>query len=64
MRSVRVWRRRPAGRPFLYLQGANTKASGRSKEDQARAIAVRDGITEGLVYVFGGRDRRLWLLVR
>lgn len=41
-----------AGRPFLYLQGASTKASGSSKEDQARRIAERDGITEGLIAVF------------
>lgn len=41
-----------AGRPFVYLQSATTKASGRSKEDEARAIAARDGITEGLVCVF------------
>ena len=41
-----------AGRPFTYLQGATTKASGRSKEDLAREIALRDGITQGLVCVF------------
>lgn len=41
-----------ADRPFIYLQSATTKASGQSKEDLARAIAARDGITEGLVCVF------------
>jgi hypothetical protein len=41
-----------AGRPFTYLQSATTKASGQSKEDLARAIAARDGITQGLVCVF------------
>ncbi len=41
-----------AGRPFIYLEGATTKRSGRSKEDLARAIAERDGIDEGLVCVF------------
>lgn len=41
-----------AGRPFMYLQGATTKASGRSKDEIAREIAARDGITEGLVCAF------------
>lgn len=41
-----------ADRPFIYLQSATTKASGQSKEDLARDIADRDGITEGLVCVF------------
>jgi hypothetical protein len=35
------------GRPFLYLA-----RSGDSKEDLARDIARRDGITEGLIAIF------------
>src|SRR4051794_6463838 len=38
-----------AGRPVDYLAGASTRRSGTSKE--ARAIAERDGVTEGLVCV-------------
>src|SRR5918994_5490790 len=38
-----------AGRPVEYLAGASTHRSGTSKE--ARAIAERDGVTEGLVCV-------------
>jgi hypothetical protein len=41
-----------AGRPYIYLENASTHASGSSKEDQARAIAARDRITEGLICVF------------
>ena len=41
-----------AKRPYLYLAGASTAASGQSKEAQARAIAERDGLTEGLIGVF------------
>jgi hypothetical protein len=41
-----------AGRPYLYLASATTKASGQSREDLARSIVARDGITEGLVCVF------------
>ena len=41
-----------AGRPFEYLASATTKRQGESKEDVARKIAQRDGITEGLVCVF------------
>jgi hypothetical protein len=40
------------GRPFRYLQSASTAARGASKEDQAKAIAARDGITDGLICVF------------
>lgn len=40
-----------AGRPYIYLESAHTKASGCSKEDMAREIAQRDGIREGLVCV-------------
>ena len=38
-------------RPFEYLASAHTHACGTSKEDMARAIAGRDGVTEGLVCV-------------
>ena len=38
-----------AGRPVEYLAGASTHRSGSSKE--AREIAERDGVTEGLVCV-------------
>jgi hypothetical protein len=41
-----------AGRPFLYLASASTKAQGHSKEDRAREIMAEEGITEGLVCVF------------
>lgn len=41
-----------AQRPYLYLAGASNFASGHSKEAQARAIAERDGLTEGLICVF------------
>jgi len=41
-----------AGRPYEYLASATTKASGKSKEDLARAIAERDHVTEGLICVF------------
>ena len=40
-----------AGRPYIYLEGALTKARGTSKEDYVRAIAERDGITAGLIAV-------------
>nr|VFJ55596.1 MAG: hypothetical protein BECKDK2373B_GA0170837_105314 [Candidatus Kentron sp. DK]VFJ59690.1 MAG: hypothetical protein BECKDK2373C_GA0170839_10737 [Candidatus Kentron sp. DK] len=36
---------REANRPFTPLRSAYTHASGESKEDMARAIAERDGIT-------------------
>ena len=41
-----------AKRPYLYLAAASTAASGHSKEAQARAMAERDGLTEGLICVF------------
>src|SRR5689334_23941467 len=41
-----------AGRPVEYLAGASTHRSGSSKEARARAIAERDGVSEGLVCVF------------
>jgi hypothetical protein len=41
-----------AGRPYIYLQSATTKASGVSKEDLARKIAAKDGVTEGLICAF------------
>ena len=40
-----------AGRPLAYLAQAHTHASGSSKEDLARQIAARDGVTEELVCV-------------
>lgn len=40
-----------AGRPYIYLGEAHTKAKGKSKEDLARSIAERDGITDGLICV-------------
>ena len=43
---------RQQGRPFEYLNRAHTHRDEESKEDMARAIAVKDGITEGLVCVF------------
>lgn len=39
------------GRPYLYLGEAHTKARGNGKEDLARSIAERDGVTEGLICV-------------
>jgi hypothetical protein len=56
-----------AGRPVEYLTGSSTHRSGTSKEARARAIAERDGVTEGLVCVlsvvepcrsFGGTPNR------
>lgn len=41
-----------AGRPYIYLDKASTARRGTAKEEQARAIAARDGITEGLICVF------------
>ena len=43
-----------ADRPYAYLESAHTHASGQSKEAKARAIAERDGITEGLVAILLG----------
>ena len=40
-----------AERPVEYLAGVSTHRSGTSKEARARAIAERDGVTEGLVCV-------------
>ena len=40
-----------AGRPFIYLQSAHTRTTGKTKEELAREIAERDGVTEGLVCV-------------
>lgn len=41
-----------AGRPFEYLADNYTKATGHSKEELARGIAERDGITSGLICAF------------
>jgi hypothetical protein len=40
-----------AGRPCIYLERTTTTHTGQSKEDLARSIAERDGITEGLVCI-------------
>jgi hypothetical protein len=40
-----------AGRPYLYLEQSYTRRSGRSKEQLARRIAERDGVSEGLICV-------------
>jgi hypothetical protein len=40
-----------AGRPYIYLEHATTRDTGQTKEDLARKIADRDGITEGLVCI-------------
>ncbi|MHB8342569.1 MAG: hypothetical protein ACYDB7_15565 [Mycobacteriales bacterium] len=40
-----------AGRPYIYLQGAMTKANGVTKETYVRSIAERDGLSAGLVCV-------------
>ena len=40
-----------AGRPYIPLQQTMTKRRGKSKEDLAREIAQRDGVTEGLICV-------------
>ena len=41
-----------AGREYIYLNAPSTKATGKSKEDRAREIACREGISEGLICVF------------
>ncbi len=53
-----------AQRPYLYLASATTKASGQSKEDLAREIAARDGITQGLICVFSVVEPCLSFAVR
>ncbi len=40
------------GRPYEYLEGASTRASGDPKLEKARAIAERDKVEEGLICVF------------
>jgi len=40
-----------AGRPYVYLAKTTTRRSGQSKEELARQIAERDGVTEGLVCI-------------
>jgi hypothetical protein len=40
-----------AGRPYVYLAETHTKSRGQSKEELARQIATRDGVTAGLVCV-------------
>ena len=41
-----------AGAPYQYLGQTHTKARGQSKEDLARQIAQRTGVSQGLVCVF------------
>lgn len=41
-----------AGRPYIYLDSAITRAHGQSKEELARSIAAKDGVTDGLICVF------------
>ncbi len=41
-----------AGRPYSYSETSRRRAGMATKEDTARAIAERDGITEGVVCVF------------
>ena len=40
-----------AGRPYIYLERTMTRDTGQTKEDLARRIAERDGVSEGLVCV-------------
>jgi hypothetical protein len=40
-----------AGCPLQYLSSAPTHAKGQTKEDLARSMAKRDGVTEGLVCI-------------
>ena len=40
-----------AGRPYIYLDHATTRRKGQSKEDLARQVARRQGVTEGLICV-------------
>jgi hypothetical protein len=41
-----------AGRPYMYSDRSRRRGGDLTKEDTARAIADRDGITEGVVCVF------------
>jgi hypothetical protein len=41
-----------AGRPYFYSERSRRRGGDLTKEDTARAIADRDGITEGVVCVF------------
>lgn len=45
------------GRPYIYLGETHTKAKGNGKEDLARSIAARDGITDGLICVLTAVER-------
>ena len=40
-----------AGRPYLYLEQSYTRRRGCSKEELARQIAERDGVSDGLICV-------------
>ncbi len=39
------------GRPLIKLRGATTRATGQTKENLARQVAARDGITQGLICI-------------
>jgi hypothetical protein len=41
-----------AGRPYRYLQGAQTARNGQSKESLAKQIATEEEVEEGLICVF------------
>jgi hypothetical protein len=45
-----------ADRPYEYLAHNYTKATGHSKEELARDIAARDGITSGLICAFAALE--------
>jgi len=40
-----------AGRPYIYLENMRTRRPTQTKEEIARAIAERDGVTEGVICV-------------
>ena len=53
-----------AGRPYVYLENNTTRDSGQSKEDLARQIAERDGISEGLICVLRALEPSLSFKLR
>lgn len=53
-----------AGRPYIYLDSPVTKAKGQSKEELARSIAARDGVTNGLICIFSTLEACSSLSVR
>lgn len=40
-----------AGRPYIYLENMRTRRPAQTKEEIARSIVERDGVTEGLICV-------------